>query len=40
MMISLILIGCLVGIGYLGGANSANLSMSTNAITKSLKKGS
>jgi Flp pilus assembly pilin Flp len=40
MMISLILVVCLVAIGYLGTANSGNLSSSSNAINKSLKKGS
>ena len=40
MMISLILVACLVAIGYLGTANNGNMSTSSNAITKSLKKGS
>lgn len=40
MMISLIVVACLVAIGYLGTANNGNMSTSSNAITKSLKKGS
>ena len=40
MMISLIVVVCLVAIGYLGTANNANMSHSSNAISKSLKKGS
>ena len=40
MMISLIVVACLVGIGYVGSANTGNMSSSSNAISKSLKKGS
>lgn len=40
MMISLIIVVCLVGIGYFGTSNSASMSSSSNAINKSLKKGS
>jgi hypothetical protein len=40
MMISLIIVVCLVGIGYFGASNSASLSSSSNAINTSLKKGS
>ena len=40
MMISLIVVMCLVAIGYLGGNNNNNMSGSANAINKSLKKGS
>ena len=40
MMISLIVVVCLVAIGYLGTSNNANMSNSSTAITKSLKKGS
>ena len=40
MMISLIIVVCLVGIGYFGTSNSASLSSSSNAINKSLNKGS
>ena len=40
MMISLIVVVCLIGIGYLGTANGNNMNASSNAINKSLKKGS
>ncbi len=40
MMISLILVVCLIGIGYLGGSNNTNMSSSSNSITKAIKKGS
>ena len=40
MMISLILVLCLIAIGYLGGNNNINMSGSANAINKSMKKGS
>ena len=40
MMISLIVVICLVGIGYVGSANNGNMSSSAGAISKSLKKGS
>lgn len=40
MMISLIVVACLVAIGYLGGANSANMGTSSNLIDKAIKKGS
>jgi Tfp pilus assembly protein FimT len=39
MMISLIVVVCLVAIGYLGTSNNTNMSNSANAISKSLKKG-
>jgi formate hydrogenlyase subunit 3/multisubunit Na+/H+ antiporter MnhD subunit len=38
MMISLIIVVCLVGIGYLGGSNNLNMSSSAKKITTSLKK--
>jgi hypothetical protein len=40
MMISLIIVGCLIGIGYLGTANDGNMSYSSDNISKYLKKGS
>lgn len=40
MMLSLIIVVCLIGISYVGGSNSVNMSSSSTAITKSLKKGS
>jgi hypothetical protein len=40
MMISLIIVVCLVGVGYFGASNSGSLSNSSNAINKSLNKGS
>lgn len=40
MMISLIVVVCLVAIGYLGTSNNTNMSNSANAITKAIKKGS
>lgn len=39
MMISLILVVCLIAIGYFGGNNSGNMSGSSNAINKAMKKG-
>jgi uncharacterized protein (UPF0333 family) len=39
MMISLIVVVCLIAIGYLGTSNNTNMTSSANAITKSLKKG-
>ncbi len=40
MMISLIVVVCLVAIGYLGGSNNGNMSYSATSINSSLKKGS
>ncbi|MBI1832737.1 MAG: hypothetical protein HYR84_14950 [Planctomycetes bacterium] len=40
MMISLIVVVCLVAIGYLGGSNKSNMSASSGAINKAMKKGS
>ena len=40
MVISLIVVACLVAIGYLGGANNGNMSYSASSISNSLKKGS
>jgi hypothetical protein len=40
MMISLIVVFCLVAIGYLGGSNNGNMSNSASAINKAIKKGS
>jgi uncharacterized protein (UPF0333 family) len=40
MMISLILVVCLITIGYLGGTNNTSMSSSASSINKSLKKGS
>jgi formate hydrogenlyase subunit 3/multisubunit Na+/H+ antiporter MnhD subunit len=39
MMISLIVVVCLVAIGYLGTANGNNMGSSSNAINKAVKKG-
>ena len=39
MMISLIVVVCLVAIGYLGTSNNANMSSSSSAINKAMKKG-
>jgi uncharacterized protein (UPF0333 family) len=39
MMISLIVVVCLVAIGYLGSANNNNMTSSSNAINKAVKKG-
>jgi hypothetical protein len=39
MMLSLIVVVCLVAIGYLGGSNNASMSSSSNSITKAIKKG-
>ncbi|MBI3822958.1 MAG: hypothetical protein HY289_09820 [Planctomycetes bacterium] len=40
MMISLIVVVCLVAIGYLGSANNNNMNSSSTAINKAIKKGS
>jgi hypothetical protein len=40
MMLSLIVVACLVAIGYLGTSNNANMSNSSNAINKAMKQGS
>jgi Flp pilus assembly pilin Flp len=40
MMISLIVVVCLIAIGYLGGSNNGNMSYSATSINSSLKKGS
>jgi len=40
MMISLIIVVCLIAIGFLGTSNNTNMSSSSNSITKFLKKGS
>jgi Flp pilus assembly pilin Flp len=40
MMLSLIVVVCLVGIGYVGTSNSGNMNASSTAIGKALKKGS
>jgi uncharacterized protein (UPF0333 family) len=39
MMLSLIVVACMVAIGYLGTSNSGNLSNSSNAINNSLQNG-
>lgn len=39
MMLSLIVVACLVAIGYLGNANNTSMNASSNAINKSIKKG-
>jgi uncharacterized protein (UPF0333 family) len=39
MMLSLIIVVCLIGIGYVGQSNSANLNSTSTSITKALKKG-
>jgi len=38
MMISLIIVVCLVAVGYLGTANSNNMSSSSSSIDKAIKK--
>ncbi|HZZ82052.1 MAG TPA: hypothetical protein VFE62_26365 [Gemmataceae bacterium] len=38
MVISLIFVVCMIAIGYVGSSNNANMSYSTNAITKAIKK--
>ena len=38
MMISLIIVVCLVAVGYLGTSNNNNMTSSSDAITKSIKK--
>ncbi len=40
MMISLIVVVCLIAIGYVGQQNSGNMNASSSAISNSLKKGS
>ena len=40
MMLSLIVVACLVAIGYLGTANKNNMGASSSAINKAVKKGS
>jgi uncharacterized protein (UPF0333 family) len=40
MVLSLIVVVCLIAIGYVGSTNNGNMSYSTNAITKAIKKGS
>ena len=40
VMISLIVVVCLIAIGYVGNANNGNMSSSSNAINKAVKKGS
>ena len=39
MMLSLIVVVCLVAIGYLGTSNNTNMSSSSGAINKAMKKG-
>lgn len=39
MMISLIIVVALIAIGYLGTANNANMTHSSDSISKSIKKG-
>jgi len=39
MMISLVVVFCLIAIGFLGGANNGNMSSSANSINKAMKKG-
>jgi Flp pilus assembly pilin Flp len=39
MMLSLIIVVCLVAIGYLGTSNKTNMGSSATAINNSLKKG-
>ena len=39
MMLSLIIIVCLVAVGYLGTSNNGNMSYSSSSINKSMKKG-
>lgn len=38
MMLSLIVVVCLVAIGYLGTSNNTNMSTSSNAINKAMAK--
>lgn len=40
LVISLILVACLIAIGFLGDVNNGNMTGSANSINKSLKKGS
>ena len=40
MMMSLIIVVCLVGIGYFGQSTNNTANAASNAISKSLKKGS
>ena len=40
VMISMIVVVCLVAIGYLGGVNNGSMSNSSSAINKAMKKGS
>jgi uncharacterized protein (UPF0333 family) len=39
MMISLIIVVCLIAIGYLGSANNTNISSSATSISNAVKKG-
>jgi uncharacterized protein (UPF0333 family) len=39
MMISLIIVVCLIAIGYLGSSNNTNMSSSATSITNAMKKG-
>lgn len=39
MMLSLIIVVCLVAVGYLGSANNNNMSASSSSINKAMKKG-
>ena len=40
MMVSLIIVVCLIAIGYLGSNNNANMSSSATSISNAVKKGS
>jgi hypothetical protein len=40
MMLSLIVVFCLIAISFLGTSNNANMSSSSSAINKAMKKGS
>jgi uncharacterized protein (UPF0333 family) len=40
MMLSLIITVCLAAIGYLGSSNNTNMTNSSTAITKAVKRGS
>jgi Tfp pilus assembly protein FimT len=39
MVVSLIIVACLVAVGYLGSVNNANMSSSATSINNSIKKG-
>jgi uncharacterized protein (UPF0333 family) len=40
MVLSLIVVFCLIAVGYVGGVNNNNMTGSAGAINKAVKKGS